>query len=144
MKVAFVSDTHFGYPRFEEDASAQGRAAILDAASHADVLVLGGDIFDHRIPRLETILEVALALQEARQVMEAKNSAGFSPLILGIHGTHERRAKDALNPIAMLAQMGLMEDLHNRTVVISHPVEINNIHSYLHVIFPLSDQNYRH
>jgi len=123
MKVAFVSDTHFGYPRFEQDASNQGKAAILDAAEKADVLVLGGDIFDHRIPKLETILEVAKTLQQARRILEAKNKEGLTPLILGIHGTHERRAKDALNPISLLAQMGLMEDLHNRTVVISHPLE---------------------
>ena len=116
MKVAFVSDTHFGYPRFEEDASAQGRAAILDAAQRADVLVLGGDIFDHRIPKLETILEVAKVLQEAGKKMRERPVP--SPCILGIHGTHERRAKDALNPIAMLAQMGLLEDLHNKTIVI--------------------------
>ncbi len=122
MKVAFVSDTHFGYARFEEDASAQGRAAILDAAQRADVLVLGGDIFDHRIPKLETILEVAKALQEARRKLEAKKGE-ISPLILGIHGTHERRAKDALNPIAMLAQMGLMEDLHNRTITVERSGE---------------------
>ncbi|VVB56749.1 DNA double-strand break repair protein Mre11 [uncultured archaeon] len=125
MRVAFVSDTHFGYPRFEADASVQGRAAILDAASRADVLVLGGDIFDSRIPKLETILEVAVVLQEARKIMQAKAADGGSvgaeapfPFILGIHGTHERRAKDALNPISMLAQMGLMEDLHNKTVVV--------------------------
>ena len=117
MKVAFVSDTHFGYPRFEADATAHGRAAILDAAQKADVLVLGGDIFDHRIPRLETILEVAQVLQEARAILNAKNS-GISPIILGIHGTHERRAKDALNPISLMAKMGLLEDLHNKTVVI--------------------------
>lgn len=117
MKVAFVSDTHFGYPRFESDASAQGRAAILDAAQKADILLLGGDIFDHRIPRLETILEVAQVLQEARKILEAKKN-NLSPLILGIHGTHERRAKDALNPIALMAKMGLMEDLHNKTVVV--------------------------
>lgn len=150
MKVAFVSDTHFGYPRFEADATAQGRAAILDAAQKADILVLGGDIFDHRIPRLETILEVAQVLQEANAILAKKNkgrpepanasaagpderhgraepAAGPearghfpSPLVLGIHGTHERRAKDALNPIALMAKMGLMEDLHNRTIVLSH------------------------
>jgi len=117
MKVAFVSDTHFGLSRFEADASAQGRNAVLDAARRADMLVLGGDIFDHRIPKLETILEVAKVLQEARQILDAKPDAPPTT-ILGIHGTHERRAKDALNPISMLAQMGLMEDLHNRTIIV--------------------------
>lgn len=114
MKVAFVSDTHFGYPRFEADASAQGRAAILDAAQRADILVLGGDIFDHRVPRLETILEVATLLKEAHALLPRNN---FFP-IFGIHGTHERRAKDSLNPIALMAKIGLLEDLHNRTITV--------------------------
>ncbi len=114
MRIAFVSDTHFGYPRFEQDAYEQGRAAILDAASKADVLLLGGDIFDHRIPKLETLSEAASILQEAL-VLLPKN--GFHP-ILGIHGTHERRAKDALNPFAMLARFGLVSDVHNTTVVL--------------------------
>ena len=116
MKVASVSDTHFGYPRFEADASAQGRAAILDAAKRADILILGGDIFDHRIPKMETLLEVAKLLQEAKKTMHEHGAC--SPYILGIHGTHERRAKDALNPIALLAHLGLMEDLHNKTTTI--------------------------
>ncbi|MDE1798150.1 MAG: metallophosphoesterase [Candidatus Micrarchaeota archaeon] len=121
MKIAFVSDTHFGYPRYEADASAQGRAAVLDACSKADVLVLGGDIFDHRVPRLETLGEVANLLQEAQKVLRAKwKGAADAPLVLGIHGTHERRAKDALNPIAMMAQLGLMADLHNQTTVIEN------------------------
>lgn len=136
MKIAFVADTHFGYSKYEEDARAQGRAAVLDACSRADVLVLGGDIFDHRIPKLETLSEVAQLLQQAQAKLfrpsDAKQDAGSPPglagsppgpaggrpRILGIHGTHERRARDLLNPIAMMAKLGLMEDLHNRTVVL--------------------------
>ena len=134
MKVAFVADTHFGYPRFEEDASAQGRAAIIDAANRADALVLGGDIFDTRLPRLETLAEVAGLLADAGEILRRKahGSAELGEdgtgnkirekidapnLILGIHGTHERRGKDSLNPLQMMHRLGLMEDLHNRTVV---------------------------
>jgi DNA repair exonuclease SbcCD nuclease subunit len=133
MKIAFVSDTHFGYPRYEADASAQGRAAVLEACARADVLVLGGDIFDHRVPKLETLGEVAMLLQEAQKILIAKwqkkpngtdtsaldgQSPVIPPLVLAIHGTHERRAKDALNPIAMMARLGLLTDLHNQTVVL--------------------------
>jgi hypothetical protein len=39
MKVAFVTDTHFGYRRFEPDALSQGREAILAAAREADLLI---------------------------------------------------------------------------------------------------------
>ncbi len=120
MKVAFVSDTHFGYPRFEEDASRQGRAAILDAANRADVLVLGGDIFDTRLPKLETLAEVATLLAEAGKILSGKAGGKLKAtnLVIGIHGTHERRGKDALNPVQMMAKLGLMDDVHNRTVVV--------------------------
>jgi DNA repair exonuclease SbcCD nuclease subunit len=114
MKVAFVTDTHFGYAKFEQDAYEQGRAAILDACRKADALVLGGDIFDHRIPRLETLLQACQVLQEAEAILQKKGSAGA---IFGIHGTHERRAKDVLNPFSLLSRMGLVQDVHNRTAV---------------------------
>lgn len=120
MKIAFVADTHFGYSRFEEDASSQGRSAILDAATRADVLLLGGDIFDIRIPKLETLSEVAESLQDAKKMLERKNNGKIkgANLILGIHGTHERRGKDSVNPVQMLSRLGLLDDLHNKTSVL--------------------------
>lgn len=120
MKVAFVADTHFGYPRFEKDAHRQGREALLDAARKADAILLGGDIFDTRLPKLETLAEAAQALIEAGEILKGKSGGAIlAPnLIIGIHGTHERRGKDALNPIQMMARLGLLEDVHNRTVVL--------------------------
>lgn len=117
MKIAFVADTHFGYPRFEEDASAQGRAAIMDAAAKADVLLLGGDIFDTRVPKLETLAEVAGVLADAGRILSEKAGGRINAkkLVLGIHGTHERRGKGMLNPIQMMGKLGLMEDVHNST-----------------------------
>jgi len=120
MKIAFVADTHFGYSRFEQDASAQGRAALLGAAAKADVLLLGGDIFDIRIPKLETLAEAAECLQDAKKILDGKNAGRIrgAGLVLGIHGTHERRGKDSLNPVQMLSRLGLLIDLHNRTEVL--------------------------
>ncbi|MFH0927331.1 MAG: metallophosphoesterase, partial [Candidatus Micrarchaeota archaeon] len=114
MKVAFVSDTHFGYSRFCHDALAQGSAAILDACKRADVLLLGGDIFDERKPSIQTLTQVALLLQHAQR--ELPNSTSHK--VLGIHGTHELSSKDAINPLAMMAKLGLMEDVHNKTVIV--------------------------
>jgi DNA repair exonuclease SbcCD nuclease subunit len=120
MKVAFIADTHFGYPRFEQDAGVQGAEAILDAAAKADVLLLGGDIFDCRVPRLETLAEVAQLLASAKTALEKKSGGTIKAenLILGIHGTHERRGKDMLNPLQMMARLGLMADVHNRTCIV--------------------------
>ncbi|MFH1306073.1 MAG: metallophosphoesterase [Candidatus Micrarchaeota archaeon] len=114
MKLAFIADTHFGYPKYEEDARIQGTAAILDACKKADVILLGGDIFDRRIPKLETLAYVANLLRKADSLLPKSPY----PKIYGIHGTHEMRPKGVLNPIAMMAELGLMEDVHNKTLVL--------------------------
>lgn len=114
MKIAFVADTHFGYSRFEEDARVQGQAAILDAASRADLLLIGGDIFDHRIPRLEVLADVATLFKKAQEMLPDNDH----PKIIGIHGTHEMRSKDSLNPIQLLSRLGLILDVHNKTILL--------------------------
>ena len=114
MKVAFVSDTHFGYSRYRKDALEQGTYAVLDACQKADILLLGGDIFDERKPSIQTLTETALLLQQAQKLLPASNF----PKVLGIHGTHELSSKDSINPLAMMAKLGLMEDVHNRTVIV--------------------------
>jgi len=114
MKLAFVADTHFGYSRFENDARCQGEAALLDASKKADAILLGGDIFDQRVPRLDILADVASTLKAARQNLPER---GF-PKILAIHGTHEARSKNSMNPISLMERLGLLEDVHNRTVVL--------------------------
>ena len=117
MKVAFVTDTHFGYRRFEQDAYAQGREAILAAAQEADVIILGGDNFDTPIPRMETIASVTGILREAQSILASR---GIHDAIFGIHGNHDRRAKGFVHPTELLAQGGFLQNFHNRTIVYEH------------------------
>lgn len=113
MKVAFVTDTHFGYRRFEKDALEQGREAILSAAREADLIILGGDNFDTPLPRMETLAEVTKILREAQEIYLSK-SVKKAP-IFAIHGNHDRRAKGFVHPTELLAHSGLLESVHNRT-----------------------------
>ena len=114
VKIAFVTDCHFGYRRFEQDAYSQGREAILAAAKEADVLILGGDNFDVPLPRMETIAEVTKILREAAEVFASR---GITPApIFAIHGNHDRRAKGFVHPTQLLAQGGFAELFHNKTV----------------------------
>lgn len=114
MKIAFVTDMHFGYRRFEQDAYSQGREAILAAARDADVLILGGDNFDTPLPRMETIADVTKILREAAGLFASR---GITPApIFAIHGNHDRRAKGFVHPTELLAQGGFVETFHNRTV----------------------------
>ncbi|MFA6214728.1 MAG: metallophosphoesterase, partial [Candidatus Micrarchaeia archaeon] len=115
MKVAFVTDTHFGYRRFEEDAHNQGRAAILAAAREADILILGGDNFDTPLPRMETLAAASAVLREALAIFRSRGINGLP--IFAIHGNHDRRARGYVHPTELLAQSGLLINFHNKTVL---------------------------
>jgi len=115
MKIAFVTDTHFGYRRFEKEALEQGREAILSAAREADLLILGGDNFDTPLPRMETIAEVTTILREALEIFRSRGITGTP--ILAIHGNHDRSAKGFVHPTELLAQGGFVQNFHNRTVL---------------------------
>jgi len=118
MKVAFVTDMHFGYRRFEEDAYKQGKEAILSAAREADLIILGGDNFDTSLPRMETLAEVTGILREALEIFHSRGISGTP--IYAIQGNHDRRAKGFVHPTALLAHAGLLQDFHNRTVLYEH------------------------
>ena len=115
MKVAFVTDMHFGYRRFDSDANSQGREAILSAARDADLLILGGDNFDTPLPRLETLAEVTSILREALSIFRSRGIGGTP--IFAIHGNHDRRAKGFVHPTELLAQGGFLVNIHNKTEV---------------------------
>jgi len=115
MKIGFVSDTHFGYKRFEEDAAIQGKTAILDAAAKSDVLVLGGDIFDKKDPSLETVAFAVSVLKEAKNILDKKSIQNNN--ILAIAGTHELTPKNVLNPIGFLENLGLVKVLSSNPIV---------------------------
>lgn len=114
MKIAFVTDMHFGYRRFEQDAYLQGKEAILAAAREADVLILGGDNFDTSLPRMETIADVTKILREALEIFRSRGIAGVP--IFAIHGNHDRRAKGFVHPTDLLCQGGFCMNFHNQTV----------------------------
>lgn len=115
MKLAFVTDTHFGFRRFEADAIRQGREAILAAAREADVLILGGDNFDTPLPRMETIAEVTGILREALGIFHSRGIAGVP--IYAIHGNHDRRARGFVHPTELLAHGGFLVNAHNKTIM---------------------------
>ncbi len=121
MRVAFVTDTHFGYRRFEQDAYKQGKEAILSAAREADLLILGGDNFDVSLPRMETLSEVTGILREALAIFRSRGMEGVP--IYAIHGNHDRRAKGFVHPTELLAHSGLLTLFHNTTVLHEHKGE---------------------
>lgn len=91
MRIAILSDTHLGYARFEEDSYVQAERAVLSASSRADLILCAGDIFDVKIPKLETLKRAVEIFRKATVPVYA------------IHGNHERRARDLTNPAQLLS-----------------------------------------
>lgn len=105
MKIAIFSDTHLGYPRFEEDSYLQATEAIIQSSQIADVILCAGDIFDTKIPKLETL----------NRAIEIFNLA-TKPLFL-IFGNHERRSKELINPVQLLANATKVTLLHGNSSI---------------------------
>jgi DNA repair exonuclease SbcCD nuclease subunit len=104
MRIAIISDTHLGYARFEEDAFVQAERAFLAASESADAILFAGDVFDTKIPKLET-LDRAIAMLKKVKIP-----------VFAIHGNHERRAKELINPARLLSTSGVMTYLHGEAV----------------------------
>jgi len=113
MKIAILGDFHLGYPRFYEDSFSQAALAFSKACETGDVVVLVGDLFDTKTPKLEVIERAFRIFRVAdKKKWAAKGESGGVPVV-AIHGTHERRHKDCVNPIQMLETAGLWRDIHN-------------------------------
>ncbi|MBN1169890.1 DNA repair exonuclease [Candidatus Micrarchaeota archaeon] len=100
MKIAIFSDTHLGYPRFEDDSYIQAERAMADANEKADVILCAGDIFDTRIPKLETL----------KKAIDIFNSSKIP--VFAIFGNHERRAREMTNPVHLLGAATKITVLH--------------------------------
>ncbi len=100
MKIAVISDTHLGYARFREDSFTQAQMAIADACTKAELIIHAGDVFDIKLPTFETI-------HEALRVFKTSTKP-----IVCIYGNHERRSKDMVNPMQLLAHAGAFTALH--------------------------------
>ncbi|MCX8166737.1 MAG: metallophosphoesterase family protein [Candidatus Micrarchaeota archaeon] len=108
MKIGIVSDTHFGYKRFYDDAFEQGKHAFIKAAELCDVILSPGDVFDSRIPSLDTLIKTIDIFNQVKRLNKR---------IYVIPGTHERRSKELSNPIEILEKADLVINVHNKTEI---------------------------
>ncbi|MGV8176582.1 MAG: DNA repair exonuclease [Candidatus Bilamarchaeaceae archaeon] len=112
MKLAIISDSHIGYPRFSEDSVKQAGEAFMKAAPCSDAILFAGDLFDTKVPKLEILSSAASIF------------SGIRTPIYAIHGNHERRGKDAVNPLKLLGQLGLVKYLHGEKADIGSGVSL--------------------
>jgi len=116
MRLAVVSDLHFGYSRFYEDSFGQAARALEKAVEMADAVLIPGDLFDSRTPRQE-VFERAFRVFECvlkkKWGVRVKGFEGLPPVIV-IPGTHERRTKDQTNAIHVMEAAGFVVNAHLR------------------------------
>lgn len=105
MRIAIIGDTHLGYSRFEEDSFIQAEKAFVDASDKTDIIIFAGDLFDMKIPKLETLDRTLKIFQKIEKPIYA------------IHGNHERRTRDMVNPAQLIATSGAITYLHGEAVV---------------------------
>jgi DNA repair exonuclease SbcCD nuclease subunit len=105
MKIAIFADNHLGYPRFEDDSYVQAERVVLDASEKSDLILCAGDIFDTKIPKLETLKRAVDIFKKAKVPVYA------------IHGNHERRSRDMINPVQLLAAGTDIRFLHGESAV---------------------------
>jgi len=134
MKIAAISDLHFGYAsgtKLEEDAY-DAAAEAFEKAAGSDIILLGGDIFDTKTPSNETLVkamelllsyplsgnsDVKIIRGLGKELSEIHQSALSGIPVVSIHGTHERRAQGLLNPVQLLERAGFITYLDRNGVV---------------------------
>jgi DNA repair exonuclease SbcCD nuclease subunit len=132
MRIAIFSDPHCGFEeKGREEDSFKALEEALKLSLSSDLILIAGDIFDSRVPKQETFAKVARILSEAHKypsqtrLVEVynKDKKEISPLafrgipIVAIHGNHERRSRQLLNPVQTLEHAGLLINLHCATAV---------------------------
>jgi len=133
MKISILSDFHFGfaYTSELENDSFENAEEAMEKALDSDLILLGGDTFDTRLPKTQTWANAIKVLTKpllkentgvkliecTKQLKEiSKKTLNHLPVI-ALHGNHERRAKDEINPVEVLENAGILIYLHCQTAV---------------------------
>lgn len=119
MKIAILSDFHFGHAKFYEDSFLHAKRA-LEVASNSDLMILAGDLFDSRVPKQEVFAKSFELFAPISQKMNAKiisehfdgTKSMHNTAIVAIPGTHERRPKEFVNAVEVLEKAGFLVSAH--------------------------------
>jgi len=129
MKIAVLSDIHFGHApdREREKDPYRAVAEVIEKAGNVDLVLIPGDIFDMKIPSPETLansMEIMAGLTIGEQPHIVKTVGGKqinnhpSGRVIAIHGTHERRAQELINPVQILEKAGFLIHLDKNGIVL--------------------------
>ncbi len=133
MKIAVLSDFHFGYAynsELENDCLDNAEEAI-DKSLDCDLIIIGGDVFDLRAPKTQTwgnalkILSKPLLkdnpniklVETDMQLKEISQRTLKHIPVIAISGNHERLTKGDVNTVEALENAGLLIRLYLNTIV---------------------------
>ncbi len=132
MKIAVLSDLHLGVAynsELEEDSFANADEA-MQKALNADLILVGGDIFDSRSPRTSVwaraIQIFTKPLTKSSGIKLLSSTKELKPIhnrtlnavpVLALHGNHDRRSRNEINAVEAFDGAGLLIHLHKQTMV---------------------------
>ena len=132
MKIAVFSDIHAGFGKgIRENDFYTALKEALELSKECDLILIAGDIFDTRVPKQEVFAKIAKILTYTKQfscsaklkevigkdVKEISSLALEGIPVIAIHGNHERRSRELINPVQALEHAGLVINLHCATAV---------------------------
>lgn len=131
MKIAVLSDFHFGYGYGElENDSYENVNEAMEKALDSDLILIAGDIFNSRLPKTSTwanaikiLVKPLMRNSTVKFVSCTKKLEEISKRtlqrlpVITIHGTHERRARGEINALQTLEHAGILIHLHCNTIV---------------------------
>lgn len=133
MKIAILSDFHFGYAyniELENDSFDNAEEAMAKALD-ADLILLGGDIFDTRIPKTQAWANAIRILTKpllksnsgirlvdcSKELKEISRRTLNHIPVVALHGNHERRPRTEINTVQVLENAGILIHLHCQTII---------------------------
>ena len=120
MRIAIISDTHFGYKEgteLEQDCYFNFEQALDYSMRNCDLILMPGDLFDLEEPSQKTLNSVFQMfgeyIKDQKWVPKTTKKKLLKVPIVAIAGTHEYKGKDYTSPIDVLESANYIYQLKN-------------------------------
>ncbi|PIU22080.1 MAG: hypothetical protein COT14_03010 [Candidatus Diapherotrites archaeon CG08_land_8_20_14_0_20_30_16] len=120
MRIAIISDTHFGYKEgteLEQDCYFNFEQALDYSMRNCDLILMPGDLFDLEEPSQKTLNSVFQIfgeyIKDQKWVPKTTKKKLLKVPIVAIAGTHEYKGKDYTSPIDVLESANYIYQLKN-------------------------------
>ncbi len=134
MKIAIISDTHFGFKENTElanDSYINFEQALDLAVKDNDIILMPGDLFDLEEPSQKTYDNLFKIISKYNGLQKIKNNTTKKTLthipIVIIAGTHEYKGKGYTSPIDVIESSNYFYQLKHSNIIFEKENEKVNI-----------------